>query len=137
MENASKALIIAGAILVSILLISVGVIIIRNANIDPSSTFSEMEISQFNEKWTKYESPKQSASQVKALISAIAASNSAEGATSNADLKYVKIDPSSSVKTRTEVKSAKTYTVECSDVDPADGFIDTIKITENSAKNAQ
>ena len=137
MENASKALIIAGAILVAILLISVGVIIIRNANIDPSSTFSEMEISQFNEKWTKYESPKQSASQVKALISAIAASNSAEGATSNADLKYVKIDPSSSVKTRTEVKSAKTYTVECSDVDPADGFIDTIKITENSAKNAQ
>ena len=95
MENASKALIIAGAILVAILLISVGVIIIRNANIDPSSTFSEMEISQFNEKWTKYESPKQSASQVKALISAIAASNSAEGATSNADLKYVKKDPKS------------------------------------------
>ena len=134
MENASKALIIAGAILVAILLISVGVVIIRNANIDPSSTFSEMEISQFNEKWTKYESTKQSASQVKALISQIDASNSAEGATSNADLKFVQIDSESSVKTRAEVKASKTYTVECSDVDPADGFIDTIKITENGTK---
>jgi hypothetical protein len=132
MENASKALIIAGAILVAILLISVGVIIIRNANIDPSSTFSEMEISQFNEKWTKYESTKQSASQVKALLSQIDASNSAEGASSNKDLKYVHLDASSSVTTRAGVKAAKTYTVECSDVDPADGFIDTIKITENT-----
>lgn len=131
MENASKALIIAGAILVSILLISVGVIIINNANLDPSATFSEMEISQFNSKWTGYESTKQSASQVKALISAIDASNNAEGATSNADLKYVKISADSSVTTRAGVKTGKTYTVECSDVDPQDGFIDTIKITEN------
>lgn len=131
MENASKALIIAGAILVAILLISVGVIIIQNANIDPSSTFSEMEISQFNEKWTKYESPKQSASQVKALLSQIDASNSAEGASSNKDLKYVQLDAASAVKTRADVKPSKTYKVECSDINPADGFIDTIKITEN------
>ena len=57
MENASKALIIAGAILISILLISVGIIIMNAIN-DPVSRTSETASSQavqiFNSQFTGY-----------------------------------------------------------------------------------
>ena len=57
MENASKALIIAGAILISILLISVGIIIMNAIN-DPVSRTSETAASQavqiFNSQFTGY-----------------------------------------------------------------------------------
>ena len=55
MENASKALIIAGAILISILLISVGIIIMNAIN-DPVSKGADAATSQatqiFNSQFT-------------------------------------------------------------------------------------
>lgn len=55
MENASKALIIAGAILISILIIALGVFIYNNAaNTVKSADMTEYEIQAFNEKFTKY-----------------------------------------------------------------------------------
>ena len=53
MENASKALIIAGAILLSILLISMGIIVYRNASSTINSAdMSETETQTFNGKFT-------------------------------------------------------------------------------------
>lgn len=77
MENASKALIIAGAILISILLISVGIIVMNAIN-DPvtqagSSTESQA-IDTFNSKFTAYEGEVKG-STVRSLISAINSSN--------------------------------------------------------------
>ena len=56
MENASKALIIAGAILLAILLISLGIMIFNQAQsaIDGSG-MSDAELTAFNQKFTKYE----------------------------------------------------------------------------------
>lgn len=51
MENATKALIIAGAILVSILLVTMGITLLNGANgltSSNKSTMSELEVRQFN-----------------------------------------------------------------------------------------
>lgn len=58
MENASKALIIAGAILVSILLISVGIMIMNASSGVTSGAQSQMDalaIQQFNSRWQAYQ----------------------------------------------------------------------------------
>ena len=69
MENASKALIIAGSILIAILIIAMGVMIFNNAkNAADTSTFDTAEINMFNQKFERYNN-NQLGSQVKSLIS--------------------------------------------------------------------
>ncbi len=78
MENASKALIIAGAILISILLISVGVLIMNSTGDTQKSVEDQSKaiaIRTFNSQFTPYEGSDQSASQIRSLISAVKASN--------------------------------------------------------------
>lgn len=78
MENASKALIIAGAILISILLISVGIIIMNSTGSVTDQVGSQadsMAIQTFNGQFTSYEGSNKSASQVRSLQSAVNASN--------------------------------------------------------------
>ena len=56
MENASKALIIAGAILLSIVLITLGVLIIgRGQEAIDQTNIDDQVLSTWNQKWTKYE----------------------------------------------------------------------------------
>ena len=59
MENASKALIIAGAILLSILLISLGIAIFSQAQtVIDGSGMSDAEVQAFNSKFEKYQGAK-------------------------------------------------------------------------------
>ena len=75
MENASKALIIAGAILLSILIIALGVYIFNMAKSSVNSdTLDSLDISTFNSQFTQYEGD-QLGSSVKSLLTAIIASN--------------------------------------------------------------
>ena len=75
MENASKALIIAGAILLSILIIALGVYIFNMAKSSTNTdSLSSLELSTFNSQFTQYEG-EQLGSSVKALLTAIIASN--------------------------------------------------------------
>lgn len=70
MENASKALIIAGAILLSILIIAIGMYIYSSAQAQVNNsltTMSTSEIEGFNSTFTSYEGV-QTGSQVKALV---------------------------------------------------------------------
>lgn len=79
MENASKALIIAGAILLSILLISLGIMVYQNAKNATDGTGLDAEKAQaFNTKISQYCGNKKSASDMNALVDAIAASNGNE-----------------------------------------------------------
>ena len=79
MENASKALIIAGAILISILLISLGILIYNQAtNITNGQQMTEVEVSSYNSKFTQYEGEKVTGTQVRALINQVNTSNSSE-----------------------------------------------------------
>ena len=70
MENASKALIMAGAILVAILIISLGILLFNRmgGTAKNMANMDEQEISAFNSKITPYLGQSVSGSQVNALI---------------------------------------------------------------------
>lgn len=69
MENATKALIIAAAVLIAILLITLGVNIFNTASEQASSAdLTEYQIMQFNEKFLRYEGKKVSAREVNELV---------------------------------------------------------------------
>jgi hypothetical protein len=75
MENASKALIIAGAILLAILLISLGIMIYNQAaNAISNSGMSDAELTAFNQKFTKYEG-KQKGSTIRTLVQEVMSNN--------------------------------------------------------------
>ena len=70
MENASKALLIAGAILISILIIAIGMYIYSTSQGSINNAMTQMdtqEIEAFNKEWSIYDG-RMTGSQVKALI---------------------------------------------------------------------
>ena len=80
MENASKALIIAGAILLSILIIGIGMYIYNQAQDQINSSAGQMsqeEVRVFNSQFKAYEGNRVSGSQVKQLLTKLA-SNAAK-----------------------------------------------------------
>lgn len=131
MENASKALIIAGAILISIVLIAVGVMVVNGANgaIDTAiGQMSDSEKTIFNQKFEPYEG-KQKGSSVKSLISAIEANNSNDSGATSVSIIGASGDISGSEisEFRASIKNSKTYTVS---FDKTNGVITSVKINE-------
>ena len=81
MENASKALIIAGAILLSILLISLGIMIFtQSQSAIQNSGMSQAEVSAFNSKFTKYDG-NHKGSEIRALVQEVLSNNNSDEAT--------------------------------------------------------
>ena len=123
MENASKALIIAGAILISILLISVAIMVISSTQGTQDQMAQQMdatEKSTFNAQFTNFIGQNRSASQVKALFERVTASNAANAyqVTFN--------------KTAAQISTLDTkvkYKIEISDSVGNDGLYDTITVT--------
>ena len=76
MENATKALLIAAAVLVAILIISLGLVVYNMASetID-SVNFSGQEVTAFNDKFTQYEGKKVRGSEVNAMLRTVLNSN--------------------------------------------------------------
>lgn len=77
MENATKGLMIAGAILIAIVLIGIGVFLVSQAQnwiTRGGQQFSDMEVSAFNSQFENYES-RQSGSNIRALITAVNSNN--------------------------------------------------------------
>ena len=90
MENASKALLIAGAILLVILIISLGLVIYNQAKDSVgSANLDQQEIEAFNSKFTSYEGNSVSGSQVNRLIQTVISSNQSE--VSGSTGKYVAV----------------------------------------------
>ncbi len=129
MENASKALIIAGAILLAILLISLGIMIFNQAQDTVSgSGMTEAEITAFNNKFLKYEG-KIKGTNVKSLIQEVRATNSDSG---NKDGVTVKVkfgtDATETEKPDTQkIKNNNTYEVSLAYGNS--GRVSTITIT--------
>jgi len=74
MENASKALVIAGAVLLSILLISIGILIFNSTGTVTDQVKSQSEsmaIQTFNSQFTPYEGSGKTASEIRSLKSAV------------------------------------------------------------------
>ncbi len=128
MENASKALIIAGAILLAILIISLGILIYNQAStVAQKNGMDEVEVSSFNQKFTQYEG-KVKGSTVRALVQTVIASNSSA---ENEERKIAltgditMAEGGTSVNT-SGINSASTYTVTCS---YTNGLVNSIDIS--------
>ena len=83
MENASKALIIAGAILLAIIIISLGIMIFTQAQgTIKGAGMTEAQIIAFNQKFTKYQG-KQKGSVIRSLVQEVMSNNNSEEASSD------------------------------------------------------
>ena len=118
MENASKALIIAGAILLAILLISLGIMIFNQAqDTVNNSGMTQAEITAFNNKFLKYEGT-QKGSVVKSLINEVLATNQTLSDSEKVKVTVTKkgnataIASSSATPTTSAVDTAQSYTVK-------------------------
>ncbi|MGP1609038.1 MAG: hypothetical protein ACTTGJ_04250 [Clostridium sp.] len=122
MENASKALIIAGAILLSILLIAVGMFIFQQAQGQINKAGNRLDqsaIETHNKQFSQYEGM-QTGTQVKSLIQTIIANNRRVKEEDDGVQKEVKIQGTSADlngKTKESeisaaVKSTKKYRIE-------------------------
>lgn len=79
MENATKALLIAGSVLIAILLIAVGLRIFNStqgATDAAEETMSASEVAVFNNKFLQYYGKRKSKSEVISLINTVVANNS-------------------------------------------------------------
>lgn len=77
MENASKALLIAGAILIVIVLISIGMVIVQSAQgiVDESSSMTtDQETATFNKRFETYQGTQKGAT-IQSLLSAVSVNN--------------------------------------------------------------
>ena len=134
MENASKALIIAGAILLSILIIALGMRIYNSstssaANADLSAT----EIASFNSTFESYEGS-QKGSAVRQLITAVKSSNEKNtdrliSINASSDTVYGTKSYTGDLSDQTKITSNKTYTVKFH-YNATNGLVDNVTITE-------
>ena len=133
MENASKALIIAGAILLSILLISLGIYIFQQANgVISGSGMTKAEISSFNQQFTKYEGTK-TGSEVRALVQEVIANNSSEDASDETQITLtgiVALKAGDAKPAYGTLKNTKYYDIEVSEYQSS-GRVKTITISDH------
>lgn len=140
MENASKALIIAGAILLSILIISLGIMVYNNAkNTVGSANLNKQEIETFNSQWQAYEGTNKTASEVKTMVQAVIASNAAE--TKNGTKRWVSVTNGANALTAAPTQApsvtvpsplnSNTYTIICG-YDTKSGLVADIAWQVNS-----
>lgn len=134
MENASKALLFAAGILIAIILISVAVYIVsmsQEATKGVGSTMSEMQLMQFNQKFTTYEGVR-TGTQIKSLVEVINASNvENEGTDLIVVISGDGIDDSNAPnENKFTGGSAKKYKVA---IQKVDGAVKTITITGTSS----
>ena len=139
MENASKALIIAGAILLSILIIALGVFVFNQAKGAMSNTgLDDQKAAAFNQKFEAYEGSV-SGSQVKALIDIVRTNNNTKDSANADNTPSVIIKAFNSEWTdnynlgtlKSAIKSTDTYTVIIRDyytTGATKGYVKTIEI---------
>lgn len=124
MENASKALLIAGAILIVILLIAVGMMVYNSASgtIDKAiGQMSTTEKSMHNSQFEQYLGNSVKGSNVKNLINKVMANNG------NVDNVQVTLEPTGIVVNNIQTGSTDKYKVEAK---YTEGVISIITITE-------
>ena len=143
MENASKALILAGSILIAIIIISLGVMIFNNYSnsVKNNTSLDRQTIAAFNRRIDPYIGDNKSASQVNTLRDiAISINNNAK--VEGGSMQYVNMtlngsevtsyDTSNNTVTIKNVKAetGKFYKVEPT-YNPDTGLINTITVTNN------
>lgn len=129
MENASKALIIAGAILLSILIISLGILVYNNAKGTVGDANLDAEqIQTFNTKITQYCGSNKNAATMGSLVDAINASNGAQNGKSNAHTITLTATGNGITGTAPNVSFDNTRTYTATYTTDTDGYVKTVTI---------
>ena len=126
MENASKALIIAGAILISIILISIGVMVVNSGQqlVDTAgSKMSQQDLQAYNADYLGYIG-QQRGSTVRSLIQTVQSNNS-----TNKDLQ-IKVTVESESKEGQEVASLITKVKPSSTYEASVNYSDAGRVNE-------
>lgn len=142
MENASKALIIAGAILLSILIIGLGMMIFNQAKDAIGNTgMDTQKANAYNAEFLSYLGDNISGANVRTLCDIVRSHNTTNVSESDDSLKVtITVDGQSGDTASTinavkkKVQQGKTYKVEVNDdgYDSNTGYIKTITVTTNS-----
>ena len=138
MENASKALIIAGAILLSILIIALGVFVFNQAKGAMGNTgLEDQKAAANNQKIEAYEGNDVKGAQVKNLIDIVRTNNNSW--TNDNDYCLIYINGYADVATlssyKKTIESSSSYTVKIqnySDSGSTKGYVQGIGISKNS-----
>ena len=134
MENASKALIIAGAILLAILLIGLGIFIFGQvSNTIDNTGLDQLAVQQFNSQFEPYEGTK-SGSQVKQLLRVVISNNLTHTDDPSMKVKVNGVEPVDSTTLpgnrgkNAQIGSGKMYNVNF--IRGSSGLINNINIAE-------
>ena len=141
MENASKALIIAGAILLAIVIISLGLVVVNNSrNTINGANTNKQEVLTFNSAYEAYVGNKRTSSDVRALVSEVVSNNGSQ--TTNATYHYIAVSNTGaqvhapagattapSVSMPTGLVAGKTYTISV--YYSSDGYVDGVSYKSN------
>lgn len=132
MENASKALIMAGTVLIAILLISIGILIFnktKGVTKQVGDTATTTEIAMFNSKFTQYEGSNVAGVYVKSLLSDVRVSN-AKNAEHAVTVKLRKINNTIATNPQASSIVKNFYSVICKY--DSNGYVNEIQIREIS-----
>ena len=108
MENATKALLIAAAVLIAILIISLGLVVYNSsAETVNSANLSQQEVQSSNEKFVRYEGTHKRGSEVNAMLQTVLSANADARATGE-DNKLVSVSGDAGISLGTDAKSLGT-----------------------------
>ncbi len=143
MENATKALLIAAAVLVAILIISLGLVVYNMAaETVNSQNLSQQEVQAQNEKFARYDGTNKRGSEVNAMLKTVLQSNMDLSATNkSAGLVNVKSEGSADISLTTGATSitkradtSKMYDIEVQ-YDSKSGLVNTINVKIHTNTN--
>lgn len=136
MENATKALLIAAAVLVAILIISLGLVVYNSsAETVNQANMSQQEVQSANEKFTRYNGQNKRGSEVNAMLNTVLSANSdARAAGENNKLVTVEGDvtlANNATSIVTQADTSALYTITVNYGGPG-GLVDTINVEQQN-----
>lgn len=131
MENASKALIIAGAILLAILLISLGIYIFGQAQDTINNNgMAQAEITAFNQKFIKYEGQNKKGSEVRSLVQEVVSCNADENYKNDGVVITIEGNSGATASSSGAIINTRSYNISITGYDDK-GRVNKIDISKN------
>jgi hypothetical protein len=131
MDNASKALVMAGAILIAVMLISLGVLLFnqgQNTAQQAGHLMDSTAIAAYNRQYTIYEGNKRTAADAITLIGLVKAN--AKNSQIVYDYGQVSLDTDGKTET-SDINQQKNYTITVTEYSSVNGAVTKVKVTEN------